>query len=111
MENEDIEAVLKAAKNIRKLYRHGFLNPLASLPEAKIKLKESIKERIRHLAGAYVALAVYVDDDDLLYAEKYPKSKKTRGIYLKVIEDMETAHREMRRFKIMEEPPSQNLEF
>lgn len=111
MEDEDIEAVLMTAKNIRKLYRHGFLNPLSSLPEAKIKLKTSIKERIRHLAGVYTSLAVYVDDDDLLYAEKYPKSKKTKKIYLKVIEDIETAQNEMRRFKIMEDSSSQNLEF
>lgn len=101
MGNEDIEAVLKAAKNIRTKYRHGLLNPLSLLPEPKVKIKAAIKERMRHLAGAYIALAGFVDDDDIQFVERHPKSKKARATYLKVLEDMETAQKEMRRFKLL----------
>jgi hypothetical protein len=100
MENEDIEAVLKAAKDIRTKYRHGLLNPLSSLPEPKVKIKVAIKERVRHLVGAYIALAGFVDDDDIQFAERHPKSKRTKAIYLKVIEDMEVAQKEMHHFRL-----------
>ena len=78
------------------------LNPLSSLPEPKIKLKVAIKERIRLLAGAYISLAGFVDDDDAKFAEENPESEKTKAIYLKILEDMETAQNEMRRFKIFD---------
>ena len=102
MENDDIEAVLATAKNIRMPHRRGSLNPLSSLPEPKAKIKQAIKERIRLLAGAYISLAGFVDDDDIRFAEDNPKSKKTRAIYLKVIEGMEIAQKEMREFKILD---------
>lgn len=102
MEDDDIEAVLATAKNIRMPHRRGSFNPLSSLPEPKAKIKEAIKERIRLLVGAYIALAGFVDDDDAQFAEDNPKSKKTRAIYLKVLEDMETAKEEMKRFKLIE---------
>lgn len=98
---EDIEAVKDAAKHIRSLYRKGILNPLSSLPEPKIKMRIAIKERIRILATSYVSLASFIDDDELAFAERNPKSKRTRVIYLKVIRDIEKAQREMRRFRIM----------
>jgi len=101
MEDDDIEAILRDAKNIRMPHRRGSFNPLSSLPESKAKIKQAIKERIRLLAGAYISLAGFVDDDDIRYAEDNPKSKKTRAIYLKVLEDMETAKKEMREFKIL----------
>jgi len=101
MEDDDIEAILRDAKNIRMPHRRGSFNPLSSLPEPKVKIKQAIKERIRHLAGAYISLAGFVDDDDIRYAEDNPKSKKTRAIYLKVLEDMETATKEMRELKIL----------
>ena len=53
------------------------------------------------MAGTYISLAGFVDDDDIQFAENNSRSKKTRAIYLKVIEDMETAKKEMREFKIM----------
>ncbi|MFA6526095.1 MAG: hypothetical protein WCT26_01625 [Candidatus Buchananbacteria bacterium] len=102
MEDYDIEAIIATAKNIRMPHRRGSFNPLSSLPEPKAKLKQAIKERIRLLAGAYISLAGFVDDDDIRYAEDNPKSKKTRAIYLKVVEDMEQAKKEMREFKIYE---------
>lgn len=101
-ENEDIDAVLKAAKDIRLKYRKGTLNPLSLLPEPKAKLKAALKDRMRLLAGAYISLAGFVEDDDVLFAERNPRSKKTKRIYLKVLEDMETAQKELRRFKLLE---------
>jgi hypothetical protein len=100
--NDDIESVIKNAKNIRPTYRSELLNPLSSLPEPKVKLKAAIKDRIRLLAGAYISLAGFVDDDDAKFAEKNPESEKTKAIYLKILDDMETAQKEMRRFRIFD---------
>ena len=102
MEDDDIETVLATAKNIRMPHRRGSFNPLSSLPEPKAKIKQAIKERIRLLAGAYISLAGFVDDEDIRFAEDNPKSKKTRAIYLKVLEDMETATKEIRGFKVFD---------
>lgn len=101
MEEEDIEAVLRAAKNVRPRNRHSLLNSLSSLPEPKIKIKTAIKERMRQLAGAYIALAGFVDDDDIRYAERHPKSEKTKAIFMKVLDDIETAQQEMKRFRVI----------
>ena len=102
MDDDDIEAILATAKNIRMPHRRGSFNPLSSLPEPKAKIKQAIKERIRLLAGAYISLAGFVDDDDIRFTENNPKSKKTRAIYLKVLEDMETAKKEMWEFKLLD---------
>ena len=98
--NEDIEAVLRDAKNVRLPHQRGSMNPLSSLPESKTKIKQAIKERIRLLAGAYISLAGFVDDDDIKFAENNPKSTKTKVIYQKVLDDIEKAQDELRRFKI-----------
>lgn len=102
MEDDDIEAVLATAKNIRMPHRRGSFNPLSSLPEPKAKIKQAIKDRIRMLAGAYISLAGFIDDDDIRFAEDNPKSKKTRAIYLKMLEDIERAQKEMREFKFLD---------
>ncbi len=99
---DDIEAVQDAARHIRSLYRKGILNPLSSLPEPKIKMRIAIKERIRILAASYISLASFIDDDELAFAERNPKSKKTRAIYLKMIKEMDKAKREIGRFKIIQ---------
>lgn len=101
--NEDIEAVLRDAKNVRLPHQRGSFNPLSSLPEPKVKIKQAIKERIRLLAGAYISLAGFVDDDDIKFAEDNPKSDKTKTIYQKVLDDMETATEEMRRLKLLDD--------
>jgi len=78
------------------------MNPLSSLPEPKVKLKTAIKDRIRLLAGAYISLAGFVDDDDIKFAEDHPESEKTRAIWQKILDDMDAAREEMRRFKILD---------
>ncbi|MDE1970162.1 MAG: hypothetical protein KGI50_01105 [Patescibacteria group bacterium] len=100
--NEDIEAVLRDAKNVRLPHQRGSFNPLSSLPEPKAKIKQAIKERIRLLAGAYISLAGFVDDDDIRFAEANQKSVKTKAIYQKILEEMETAIEEIRQFKIID---------
>ncbi len=100
--DEDIEAVLRDAKNVRLPHQRGSFNPLSSLQEPKAKIKQAIKERIRLLAGAYISLAGFVDDDDIRFVENNPKSEKTKAIYKKVLDGMETAQEEMRRFKLLE---------
>lgn len=100
--NEDIEAVLLDAKNVRLPHQRGSFNPLSSLPEPKAKIKQAIKDRIRLLAGAYISLAGFVDDDDIKFAEDNPKSARTKAIYQKVLDDMETAQEEMRWFRLLE---------
>jgi hypothetical protein len=106
--NEDIETVLRDAKNVRLPHQRGSMNPLSSLPEPKAKLKQAIKDRIRLLAGAYISLAGFVEDDDIRFAESNPKSARTKAVYQKVLEDMETAIEEMRQFKIVDESKESN---
>lgn len=89
---EDIQAVIKAAKEVRLKYGHGLPNPLSSLPEPKAKLKIAIKDRIRLLAGMYISLAGFVDDDDIQFVEKHPRSEKTRAIYRKIVADFGLSH-------------------
>ncbi len=100
LDHDDIQAVIKAAKDVRPKYHGWIANPMSSLPEPKAKLKAAIKDRIKLLAGAYIALAGFIDDDDLIAAEDNPK--KTKAIQQKVLKDMETAQEEMRKFKIIE---------
>jgi hypothetical protein len=100
LDHDDIQAVIKVAKDVRPKYHGWIANPTSSLPEPKAKLKAAIKERIRLLAGAYIALAGFIDDDDLIAAEDNPE--KTKAIYQKVLEDMETAQEEMKKFKIID---------
>ncbi|MDE2188623.1 MAG: hypothetical protein KGJ35_02760 [Patescibacteria group bacterium] len=99
-DHDDIQAVIKAAKDVRPKYHGWIANPLSSLPEPKAKLKAAIKDRIKLLAGSYIALAGFVDDDDLIAAEG--DAGKTKAIYQEVLRDTETAQKEMREFKIVD---------
>ncbi len=99
-DHDDIQAVIKAAKDVRPKYHGWIANPISSLPEPKAKLKAAIKDRIKLLAGAYIALAGFVDDDDLIVAEDNPE--KTKAIYEKVLKNMEKAQEEMRLFKLLD---------
>ena len=98
-DHDDIQAVIKAAKDVRPKYRGWIANPTSSLPEPKAKLKAAIKDRIKLLAGAYIALAGFVDDGDLIAADD--NAEKTKAIYQKVLEDMGTAQEEMKKFKLV----------
>ena len=100
-DHDDIQAVIRAAKDVRPKYHGLIANPVSSLPEPKAKLKAAIKDRIKLLAGTYIALAGFVDDDDLIAAEDDPE--KTKAIYQKVLNDMEAAQKEIREFKIIEQ--------
>lgn len=99
-DHDDIQAVIRAAKDVRPKYHGWIANPISSLPEPKAKMKAAIKDRIKLLAGAYIALAGFVDDDDLIAAEGNPE--KTKAVYQKVLEGMETAQKEMRELKILD---------
>ncbi len=99
-DHDDIQAVIKAAKDVRPKYHGWIANPVSSLPEPKAKLKAAIKDRIKLLAGAYITLAGFVDDDDLIAAEDDPE--KTKAIYEKVLKNMEKAQEEMRLFKLLD---------
>jgi len=99
----DIDAVIKTAAHTHIPHnRHRPLNVLSSLPSSKEKLRAGIKERIRHLAGAYISLATFIDDDEVAFMERNPKSKKTKAIYMRVIKDIEKAETELRKFRLME---------
>ena len=60
LDHDDIQAVIKAAKDVRPKYHGWIANPISSLPEPKAKLKAAIKDRIKLLAGAYIALAGFI---------------------------------------------------
>ena len=98
-DHDDIQAVIKAAKDVRPKYHGWIANTMSSLPEPKAKLKAAIKDRIKLLAGAYIALAGFIDDDDLIAAEDNPE--KTKVIYQKVLGDIEIAQEELRKFKLI----------
>jgi len=100
---EDIEAVFKTAAHTHIPHnRHRPLNVLSTLPSSKEKLRAGIKERIRYLAGTYISLATFVDDDEVAFMERNPKSKKTKAIYMRVLKDIEKAEREIANWRIID---------
>ncbi len=74
----DEEAVLRDAKNVRLPHQRGSMNPLSLLPEPKAKIRQVIKDRIKLLAGAYISLAGFVDDNDARFASENPDSEKPK---------------------------------
>lgn len=84
--------------------RNMTLNKLSLLSEPKSALKQSIRERIAFLSSCYVALATFVDDDDvdfllndLAAPTDKEKLKKVSRIYKKVLRDMEAFRDEIRK--------------
>lgn len=75
---------------------------MSSLPSSKEKLRIGIKERVKYLAGAYISLASFIDDDDLAFIERNPKSKRAKTIYLRVLKDIEKAQKELSKWRIID---------
>lgn len=99
--DEDIDAVLKTAAHTHIPHnKHRPLNALSSLPSSKEKLRAGIKDRMRHLAGMYISLATFVDDDEVAFMERNPESKRTKQIYRRVVKDFEKAEREIGKFNL-----------
>lgn len=107
--NDDIEAIIDASKHFKyhELSGMSSLNRISHLPESKRHLKVAIKERIRLLAGAYISLASFIDDDlvDFLEnADEETNKEKIKKIYIDVIENMDQLRKEIKEFKPTELP-------
>lgn len=106
----DIEAIIDASKHFKYHEPNGStsLNRISHLPESKKHLRMSIKERIRLLAGAYISLASFIDDDLVDFIEENTKSsdkekiKKVSNIYKEVLKNMEGLQAEIEDFKPFE---------
>lgn len=106
---DDIEAIIDASKHFKYHEPSGItpFNRVSSLPESKKHLKRAIKERIHFLAGAYISLASFIDDDlvDFLEnADEGSDKEKVKRIYTSVIEDMERLRAKIEAFKPTELP-------
>lgn len=100
---EDIEAVLKEARRLRfGEDRAGYiLNRISDLPEAKSRMKLALKERIRELVGAYIALASFIPDeaaDHVAGLHGDPDTQRVRRIFKKMLKEMRRLEREIRAF-------------
>ncbi len=105
---DDIEEVIKKAEHYRfeDEFEDCILNRISSLPTSKVKLKRSIKERIRLLASAYISLASFVSDENVDFliesfqSKDKKEVKKKSKLYKKVIKEMESLKKEMREFQL-----------
>lgn len=102
--NEDIEAIIDAARHFK--YREPIgttpFNRVSNLPDSKRHLKGAIKERMRLLAGAYIALASFIDDDLVDFLENAHEAtdkEKIKRIYTDVIEGMSQFRKEIEEFR------------
>ena len=100
---QDYDAVLKETRRLRfGEDRSGYLlHRLSDLPEAKSRMKDAIKERIRELCGAYIALSSYVSDEDAdyiagLYGE--PQGLRVKSIFRKMLKETRQLTKEIREF-------------
>lgn len=100
--DEDIEAIEKAAQNIRIPFnRHEIFNRLSRLSQPKAKMKQALKDRIRHLAAVYISLATFIDDEEVEFVFNNRKSKRSREIALRVSADVDRATREVQKFQLI----------
>lgn len=97
--DDDIEAILKAAKEMPEAGSHKPpLNPLSALPSSKRKLKLAIKERIQLLCAAYISLASFIPDDEI------DATKSHRRALGRVLKEMEQNRKEIEAFRPLDLP-------
>lgn len=107
MKDDDIEAIIDAAKHFKYHEPNGTtpFNRISKLPESKKHLKMAIKERIRLLVASYISLASFIDDDlvDFLERDEVKKRKgKVIWIYNRVFRDFERLRKEIQKFNPFE---------
>lgn len=103
MKDDDIEAIIDAAKHFKYHEPTGTtpFNRMSKLPESKRHMKMAIKERIRLLVASYISLASFIDDDlvDFLeYGEMKNHKRKVIRIYNRVFKDFEKLRKEIQAF-------------
>jgi hypothetical protein len=98
--DDDIEAVIKAAQEIRNEEGHHkpFLNPVSDLPSSKIRLKLAIKERIRLLYAEYISLATFVPKEDAMLFWEDGAGQKKQKVIKRVLRAMDKNRREIKEF-------------
>ncbi len=109
--NDDIEAIIDASKHFKYHEPTGTtpFNRMSSLPESKKHLKRAIKERMQLLAGAYISLASFLDDDLVDFLENDESNfdkEKIKKIYTAVLSDMERLRKEIEEFRPTDLPTS-----
>ena len=107
--DEDIDAIIDIARHYKYREKPGVapFNRLSALPDTKRHMKMAIKERMRLLAGVYISLASFIDDDLVDFLESDESSfdkEKVKKIYTNVIEEMERLRAEIEAFKPTELP-------
>ncbi|MBX9723590.1 MAG: hypothetical protein K2X81_19455 [Candidatus Obscuribacterales bacterium] len=103
MEEDDMEAVRKAAEHIRIPFnRHEIFNRLSQLSQPKAKMKQALKERMKLLAAAYISLATFIDDDEVEFIFENRDSQRAKDIAARVCDDLDRSQQEMRDFKLVE---------
>lgn len=64
-------------------------------------MRLALKERMRQLAGAYISLATFIDDDEVEFFSNNRKHPRSREIALKVSDAIDRATLEMQRFRLV----------
>lgn len=95
---EDIDEILEMAKHLafQEPHRPFLLNQISILSAPKRHIKTALKERVRGLIGAYVSLATFIEDEEVLGLLDDPK--RSKWVYRKVLRDMEKNSREVKEF-------------
>jgi hypothetical protein len=99
---EDRDAIEKIADHTHLPYnRHEIFNRLSVLPKNKAKMKRAIKQRICELAGAYISLATFIDDDEVDYMQDNLGTEKSKEIGRRVIREIDDLTTEMKEFNLL----------